>query len=237
MSQSLYKGSSSFKESWGEVTRAYWSKNNSPFSSHIITEDVLERKLVDGKLHTTRFLLKRQRLPGWILRLLPPGNGNVKVLERSVIDPVNKTCEMTQENINCSTVCKVYEVLRFKEQGSRDTLCERETSFTSQISRIIAKGAMARYKTNVINTDKSINCVLGLLDECGSKFLPSIARNLSKFKEFKAAKSMEFKEFKDAKSEEFKEAKDKAKERVRTESQCKFEEAKGRVRSNSECKL
>ena len=48
-------------------------------------QDVVERKIVNGKLHTTRFLLKKQRLPGWVLRLLPPGNANVKVLETSVV--------------------------------------------------------------------------------------------------------------------------------------------------------
>lgn len=67
---------------------------------------------------------------------------------------------------------------------------------------------MGRYKQNVVNTDKSINCVLGLLDECGSRFLPTIARNLTKLREVREENLAKFKE-----------AKDKAKDRVRSVSE------------------
>lgn len=218
MTQYIYSGSSLFKESWENVTTAYWSKNNSPFSRHIVTEDVVERAVVDGKLHTTRFLLKKQSVPGWVMRLISPDNKTVKVLERSVVDPVNRTCVVSQENLNCCRVLKVCEVLRITQPVcSRETSLQRDTIFTSTISRIIAKQGFSRYTSNIINTDKSINCTLGLLEECGTNFLPSIARNLSMYK---AAKSLEFKEFKAAKSLKFKEFKDNVK-RVRTESQSK----------------
>ena len=62
-------------------------KYPNPFSSHVLSTDILSRNLdpQTGKLHTIRLIHKNGTLPAWVLTMLK--SQEAYVLEESVVDP------------------------------------------------------------------------------------------------------------------------------------------------------
>jgi len=154
-----------FKKSWEDVTVAHWLKYPNPFSKHVLSEDVVERRIEDGKLHTVRFIVKKQRIPASLMWMVPAKHKACYVKEISVIDPVNQECTITTENLNCRFISLVIETLKYKGVKMCETVMERRTRIVSKIESI-QNYTYDRYQKNVVNTDKGMMCVLGLLDEC-----------------------------------------------------------------------
>ncbi|KAL5256057.1 hypothetical protein ACHWQZ_G011315 [Mnemiopsis leidyi] len=154
-----------FKKSWEDVTVAHWLKYPNPFSNHVLSEDVVERRVEDGKLCTVRFIVKKQRIPASLMWMVPNRHKACYVKETSVIDPVNQECTITTENLNCRFISLVIETLKYKGVKMCETVMERRTLISSKIDRI-QNYTFERYQKNIVNTDKGMMCVLGLLDEC-----------------------------------------------------------------------
>ena len=56
----------------------------------MLSEDVIERKTVDGKLHSIRYLTKTSGgLPRWAERFVPTKIASI--VEESIVDPQNQT--------------------------------------------------------------------------------------------------------------------------------------------------
>ncbi|EDQ84640.1 uncharacterized protein MONBRDRAFT_34617 [Monosiga brevicollis MX1] len=52
---------------WETITSAFWCKYPNPFSTHVLTEDVIDRSVDEqGRLHTKRLLSKTNRKPAWM---------------------------------------------------------------------------------------------------------------------------------------------------------------------------
>ena len=55
-----------FNFTWKEVVCGFWLKYPNKFSKHVLSEDVLERKvLTNGNLRTVRLLAKTNSIPSW----------------------------------------------------------------------------------------------------------------------------------------------------------------------------
>lgn len=67
------------------------------FSVHVLTEDTISREVRDGKLYSRRILSKTNHVPKWGERFYK--NTPVKIIEDSVLDPVNKTLITFTRNI------------------------------------------------------------------------------------------------------------------------------------------
>lgn len=67
-------------------------------SKHVLSEDVLDRYVKDGKLHTVKLLTKTNALPRWGERFYK-GPNYICVVEESVVDPVGKTFTTYSRNI------------------------------------------------------------------------------------------------------------------------------------------
>lgn len=162
-----------FKKSWEDVTVGHWLKYPNPYSNHILSEDVVERRIIDGKLHTVRFIAKKQRLPKSMLWMLPGKYQACYVKETSVIDPVNQEFTVTSENMNGRLISLVIETLKYKGVKMCETLMERKTRITAKIAHI-QNYTYERYVKNIVNTDKGMMCVLGLAEECKRRGLTAI---------------------------------------------------------------
>lgn len=67
------------------------------FSSHVLTEDTIEREIRNGKLHSKRLLSKTNAVPKWGERFY--NAKSVKIVEESIVDPVEKTLTTYTRNI------------------------------------------------------------------------------------------------------------------------------------------
>ena len=76
-----------FRHKWETVSLAVWMKYPNPFSSHVISTDILSRHLdpETGILHTVRLIHKTGTLPTWIVNMIK--SQEAFVIEESVVDP------------------------------------------------------------------------------------------------------------------------------------------------------
>ncbi|CAH8856338.1 unnamed protein product [Trichobilharzia szidati] len=84
---------------WEFVASLFWKRYPNPYAKHVLSEDVLERKfLPDGKLYTKRLVIKKisRRIPFWLLKFIP--NGQVSVVEESIIDIKAKRIDVVSKN-------------------------------------------------------------------------------------------------------------------------------------------
>ena len=105
--------------SFPAVTLAYFLRYPNPYSTHVLSTDVIDRTIdpVSGRLSTTRIHHKRSRLPPAVLKLLPKSVlGNVKagssssyVLETSTIDIREGWMETESRNLDWTGILSVVE--------------------------------------------------------------------------------------------------------------------------------
>jgi len=95
----------------------YCSPQLNPFAKHVLSTDTLSSHVdaATGRLHTTRIHLKKSRLPGAVLRLLPTSvTGGVTdkssyVLETSVVDMREGWMRTESRNLNFTSILSVLE--------------------------------------------------------------------------------------------------------------------------------
>ncbi|XP_042606489.1 PRELI domain-containing protein 1, mitochondrial-like [Cyprinus carpio] len=90
------------KSTWDQVLAAFWQRYPNPYSTHVLTEDVLFREVTpDNLLLSRRLLTKTSRLPRWAERVFP-GNlsRSVYIIEDSVVDLGNRSLTTLTWNVN-----------------------------------------------------------------------------------------------------------------------------------------
>lgn len=68
------------------------------YSKHVLTEDVIERYVKNGKLYTKKLLTKTNPMPSWGARICHVPKC-VIIIEESVVDPATKTFTTYSRNI------------------------------------------------------------------------------------------------------------------------------------------
>lgn len=99
----------------------YCSPQLNPFANHVLSTDTISSHIdqATGRLHTTRIHLKKSRLPGAVLKLLPKSvTGGVAdkasyVLETSVVDIREGWMQTESRNLNFTGVLSVIEKQRY----------------------------------------------------------------------------------------------------------------------------
>ncbi|XP_039879993.1 PRELI domain-containing protein 1, mitochondrial-like isoform X2 [Simochromis diagramma] len=164
--------STDIRSTWDHVVSAFWQRYPNPFSTHVLTEDVVYREVTaDHRLLSRRLLMKTNRLPRWAERLFPAGmSRSVYVIEDSIVDPVNKSLTTYTWNLNHTTLMSVEERCVF--QGSVEhpatTQLKREAWISSSIygfSKPIQEFGLARFKSNQVKAMKGLEYALSNLQE------------------------------------------------------------------------
>jgi 4-amino-4-deoxychorismate lyase len=114
------------------VTLAYFlrycSPKLNPFAKHVLSTDTISTHVdpETGRLHTTRIHLKRSRLPGAVLKMLPTsvtgGAGDDKstyILETSIVDMREGWMRTESRNLNFVGVLSVVEQQLYQAQADR----------------------------------------------------------------------------------------------------------------------
>lgn len=127
----FYELNYTYDYSFPAVTLAYFLRYPNPYSTHVLSTDVIDRSIdpVTGRLSTTRIHLKRSRLPPAILKLLPKsvlgnvsaGSSSSYVLERSTIDIREGWMETESRNLDWTGILSVVERQAYRRDlGSED---------------------------------------------------------------------------------------------------------------------
>lgn len=115
------------------VTLAYFLRYPNPFSTHVLSTDVLSRHYDPSTrtLYTTRLHLKRSRIPPAIMKLLPrsllgptpetankDGNSQSYVLERSIVDMQAGVMVTESRNLEFTGILGVVERQLYRRPGA-----------------------------------------------------------------------------------------------------------------------
>lgn len=118
-----WKTNHQHNHSWHNVTSGYWSRYPNPQSSHVYTVDMLETKVVEGKLYTKRFILKNNPLPNWGEHFFKARR--VGLIEECWVDPVNKTMVAYVRNIGLTKFMGTTEKATFVPNDTETTAKKR----------------------------------------------------------------------------------------------------------------
>ncbi|XP_029000966.1 PRELI domain-containing protein 1, mitochondrial-like isoform X1 [Betta splendens] len=158
------------RSAWDHVVSAFWQRYPNPFSTHVLTEDVVYREVtVDHRLLTRRLLKKTNRLPRWAERFFPAGmSRSVYIVEDSIVDPVNRSLTTYTWNLNHTTLMSVEERCIFQDSVEQPatTQLKREAWISSGVygfSRPIQEFGLARFKSNQVKSMKGLEYALSNL--------------------------------------------------------------------------
>ncbi|XP_054167251.1 PRELI domain-containing protein 1, mitochondrial-like [Oppia nitens] len=162
-----YETSHTFRYNWEQVSKAFWCRYPNPFSSHVLTEDVVQRKVDEsGKLLTKRLISKTNSAPKWTERFL--SSKLVFIIEESILDPKCKTLTTYTRNIGLKHLMTLEEKVTYKssDDDKEWTVAERKAWIDSNVfglSAAVQRFGLERFKKNVSKTCQGFNFVLNTL--------------------------------------------------------------------------
>lgn len=115
----FYTQSYSYDYPLPTVTLAYFLRYPNPFSTHVLSTDVISKSFdaATQRLHITRLHLKRSKLPSAVLRLVPrsllgssaQGDSQTYILEHSTVDVKEGWMKTESRNLEWTGVLSVVE--------------------------------------------------------------------------------------------------------------------------------
>jgi hypothetical protein len=126
----FYESAYSYDYSFPAVTLAYFLRYPNPYSTHVLSTDVISREIdAAGRLHTVRVHRKSSRLPPAILKLLPKsvlgstartGRSESYILETSTIDVKEGWMRTESKNLDWTGILSVVEKQQYKRHIPMD---------------------------------------------------------------------------------------------------------------------
>lgn len=119
----FYATSYSYDYSFPAVSLAYFLRYPNPYSTHVVSTDVIERSFDNAtqRLTTVRLHLKKSKLPTAVLKLVPrslmggndTGDSQAYILERSVVDIKEGWMHTESRNLEWTGILSVVECQNF----------------------------------------------------------------------------------------------------------------------------
>jgi 4-amino-4-deoxychorismate lyase len=125
----FFDSSFTYDYSFPAVTLAYFLRYPNPYSTHVLSTDVIERSIdSNGRLKTLRIHRKSSRLPPAVLKLLPKSVlGNVSggrsesyILETSTIDVKEGWMRTESKNLDWTGILSVVEKQEYQRRVPDD---------------------------------------------------------------------------------------------------------------------
>lgn len=163
----IFSSSNDYNYSFPTVTLAYFLRYPNPYSTHVLSTDVLERYIdpTTHRLHTTRLHLKRSKVPAGILAFTPKswvgkdGANQSFILEKSVVDVKEGWMETESRNMEWTGVLSVVERQKYQDLtmgAGRDepkaTSCKTVVTFTSKFGEKMRKRRKLLAEARAANT-------------------------------------------------------------------------------------
>eukprot|EP00117_Sycon_ciliatum_P020196 scpid10283/ scgid18063/ PRELI domain-containing protein 1, mitochondrial len=161
----MYYETSTLKHSWDDVVHVFWNRYPNPFAKHVLSEDTLQRKVVNKKLFSTRLLVKSGVLPKWGEFMFKDKSTKSIIVENSIVDPEKKTITTYTRNVSLTSFSVFEEKCTYRPSTDDKnwTVCERSASVTSSVRILgprIAQFLVSRYSHGVQRSDRGWDYVL-----------------------------------------------------------------------------
>jgi len=143
---------------WDQVVVAFWARYPNPFTTHVLTEDVIRREIrPDGSLYTCRLLMKTNPIPKWGQALMPARL--VPIIEESIVDPKTKTLTTLCRNVTYKSLMENTEKVVYTsvedENGKPATRCDKMFWVSSRWYGLVGVIEMFGAQRWVKNIDKT----------------------------------------------------------------------------------
>lgn len=165
-----YEGTNTFQYSWNQIATAFWNRYPNKYSRHVLSEDILDRRIDQGgQLITKRLFVKTNSCPKWIERLMK--SKKVHILEESFVDPLKQTLTTITRNLGMTNLMSVEEICVYRPHPENKiwTIVERKASFDSKLSGLKRLAVLTfgheRYKYNIRKTDSGFQQVIRKLHQ------------------------------------------------------------------------
>jgi len=122
-----------FNHDWETVTQGQWQKYPNPHNTAVLGTDVVDRKVVDGVLHSHRIIASDWGLASWVQRLIGV-NRVCYATEHSTVDPGKRVMEMQSRNLTFCNFVAIEEKMSYKPhvEETDKTVLRQETLVTVQ---------------------------------------------------------------------------------------------------------
>ncbi|CAI4232987.1 unnamed protein product [Auanema sp. JU1783] len=106
-----------FPYSFDEVVSVFWDRYPNNFAKHILSEDVLERKITEHTIFTKKLIVKQgssilKRVPRWLTRMTDIRT--VPVIEESIYDRRTKVLTTYTRNVSHNELFSLHEKCSYK---------------------------------------------------------------------------------------------------------------------------
>jgi len=122
-----------FNHNWETVTVGQWQKYPNPINQAVVGTDVVDRKVVDGVLHSHRIISSDWGLAEWAQKLIG-ANKVCYASEVSKVDPKNRLMEMHSKNMSFCNFVNMEEKMTYTPDplDTNRTVLRQETVVTVQ---------------------------------------------------------------------------------------------------------
>ncbi|KJH50676.1 PRELI-like family protein [Dictyocaulus viviparus] len=155
-----------FPYSFDEVASVFWDRYPNSYAKHIVSEDVLERRITENTIVTKKLIVKNgssilKRVPRWLSRMTEIRT--VPVIEESVYDRRSKTLTTYTRNVSHNELFALHE--RCVYRPSMDSLNIPMTEILRSVYITIDCGRMSSvyeklmllgFKKSVLNTGRGL---------------------------------------------------------------------------------
>jgi hypothetical protein len=151
----FYETSFTYDFAFPAVALAYYLRYPNPYSTHVLSSDVIERRFdpESQQLHTVRLHLKRSKLPPAVLKLLPKslmgasstGDSQSYIIEKSTVDIREGWMTSESRNLEWTGVLSVVEKQCFRRpEGTTTGGMEGVTDVRSTVVLLSRLGQQSR---------------------------------------------------------------------------------------------
>ncbi len=164
----LFETQHTFDTPFDKLTLANWRKYPNDLAQHVLSVDVLDRKVTpSGTLLTERLLVCHQSAPSILKTLGIPISETAYFRELSVLDPDKKTYTATTINLTSTNILTVEETCVFEQ----DPIDPTQSLFTqngnvvagkalSYLGRLVEDAAVSRFYANSSRGREALQMVI-----------------------------------------------------------------------------
>jgi len=121
---------------WDQVAMAIFQRYPNPFSSHVLSEDTLYRRMVGPyTLYSRRFLTKTNKIPAWGEKFIVGIRKFVPLVEESVVDRKKKIITTYTRNVGLSRFMSAVEKVSYSQSpdNPNETIAIKEAWIESSL--------------------------------------------------------------------------------------------------------
>jgi len=145
-----------FNHPWETVTQAAWRKYPNPWSTQVVGVDVVDRQVVNGRLHTHRLISTQWNLPSWARKIIGT-DPSCYASEKSIVDPLRKTMIQQSHNLSFCNYLFIDEKITYTQNPA-----DKNSTLLKQEAIVTVKGVpLTSYLEGILTSSISSNATKG----------------------------------------------------------------------------